>query len=103
MASERKINVKVSFIFLACFEISQLLQFFFALTEHFFCRGRIIAKRINLRIEHVRKSRCLEDAINREAERKRKIAEAKAKGIPTRRLKLKRWVFAAVSLYVLHD
>ena len=50
-----------------------------------------MAKRINVRIEHVRKSRCLEDSINRSAEIKRKIAEARKKN-KIRWISFKRWV-----------
>ena len=62
-------------------------------------RGRIIAKRINVRIEHVRKSRCQEDLIQRIAENKAKIAEAKAAG---KKISLKRWV-SVVLATLLYD
>lgn len=44
-------------------------------------RGRIIAKKINVRIEHVTMSKCREDFIKRVKENERLRKEAKAKGI----------------------
>ena len=44
-------------------------------------RGRIIPKRLNLRIEHVKHSKCREEFLNRVKENEKKKAEAKAKGI----------------------
>ncbi|XP_054263306.1 60S ribosomal protein L21 [Macrosteles quadrilineatus] len=44
-------------------------------------RGKIIPKRINIRIEHVNHSKCREDFLNRVKENERKRKEAKAKGV----------------------
>ncbi|XP_068701783.1 large ribosomal subunit protein eL21-like [Montipora foliosa] len=51
-------------------------------------KGRILAKRINLRIEHVRHSKCRDDFIRRVHENEQKKKEAKEKGL--RRVPLKR-------------
>ncbi|XP_037915735.1 60S ribosomal protein L21 [Hermetia illucens] len=50
-------------------------------------RGRIIPKRINVRIEHIKHSKCREDFLRRVKENERKLKEAKEKGI---RVNLKR-------------
>jgi len=44
-------------------------------------RGRILAKRINVRVEHVKHSRCRQDFLDRVAENERKKKEAKEQGI----------------------
>ncbi|XP_025199857.1 60S ribosomal protein L21 [Melanaphis sacchari] len=44
-------------------------------------RNRIIAKRINIRIEHVNPSKCRDDFLKRVKENENKVAEAKKKGI----------------------
>ena len=44
-------------------------------------RGRIIAKRINVRIEHVKHSNCRLDFLRRVEENEKKKKEAKALGI----------------------
>ena len=43
-------------------------------------RNRIIKKRIHVRVEHITKSKCREDFLNRVKENAVKRAEAKAKG-----------------------
>ncbi|CAF4853750.1 60S ribosomal protein L21 [Pieris napi] len=43
-------------------------------------RGRIIPKRINIRIEHVKHSKCREDFLKRVKENERLLMEAKAAG-----------------------
>lgn len=43
-------------------------------------RGRIIPKRINIRIEHVKHSKCREDFLTRVKENERLLKEAKAAG-----------------------
>lgn len=44
--------------------------------------GRYIKKRIHVRVEHVNPSRCREDFLNRCRDNAKKIAEAKANGLP---------------------
>ena len=44
-------------------------------------RGRILAKRINVRVEHIKHSRCRQDFLDRVAENERKKKEAKEHGI----------------------
>lgn len=44
-------------------------------------RGKIIPKRINVRIEHIQHSRCREDFLRRVKENEEKKREAKEKGI----------------------
>lgn len=44
-------------------------------------RNRIIPKRINVRVEHIRPSRCREDFINRLKDNQQKKKEAKEKGV----------------------
>ncbi|XP_059481625.1 large ribosomal subunit protein eL21 [Neocloeon triangulifer] len=44
-------------------------------------RGRIIPKRINIRIEHVKHSKCREDFLRRVKENELKRKEAKEKGV----------------------
>ena len=44
-------------------------------------RNRIIPKRINVRVEHIRPSRCREDFLNRLKNNQQKKKEAKEKGI----------------------
>ncbi|MCP6508331.1 hypothetical protein NL478_26560, partial [Klebsiella pneumoniae] len=44
-------------------------------------RNRVIAKRINIRIEHVNPSKCRDDFLKRVKENEQKIADAKKKGI----------------------
>ena len=44
-------------------------------------RGRILAKRINVRVEHIKHSRCRQDFLDRVAENERKKKEAKEQGI----------------------
>lgn len=43
-------------------------------------KGRILAKRINVRVEHVKHSRCRQDFLDRVAENERKKKEAKERG-----------------------
>lgn len=43
-------------------------------------KGRILAKRINIRVEHVKHSRCRQDFLDRVKENEIKKKEAKAKG-----------------------
>jgi len=43
-------------------------------------RGRILAKRINVRVEHVKHSRCRQDFLDRVAENERKKKAAKEAG-----------------------
>ncbi|XP_039746428.1 60S ribosomal protein L21 [Pararge aegeria] len=43
-------------------------------------RGRIIPKRINIRVEHVKHSKCREDFLKRVKENERLLKEAKANG-----------------------
>ncbi|CAK1544742.1 unnamed protein product [Leptosia nina] len=50
-------------------------------------RGRIIPKRINIRIEHVKHSKCREDFLKRVKENERLLKDAKAAG---KRVNLKR-------------
>ena len=54
-----------------------------------FCRGRILAKRINIRIEHIKHSNCRLDFLKRVEENEKKKKEAKAKN---ERVNLKRQV-----------
>merc|ERR1719221_982969 len=44
-------------------------------------RGKLLRKRIHVRVEHVRKSRCQADFIVRRREKAVKLAEAKAAGL----------------------
>ena len=44
-------------------------------------RGKVLPKRINVRIEHVNKSKCREDFLRRVKENERLLKEAKAKGV----------------------
>uniref|UniRef100_A0A0K8TQD9 Large ribosomal subunit protein eL21 n=1 Tax=Tabanus bromius TaxID=304241 RepID=A0A0K8TQD9_TABBR len=44
-------------------------------------RGRIIPKRINVRVEHISHSKCREDFLRRVKENERLLREAKQKGI----------------------
>ena len=44
-------------------------------------RGKVIPKRINVRIEHVKHSKCREDFLRRVKDNEQKIKEAKAKGV----------------------
>ena len=59
----------------------RLYTFAAALTGCFVARGRIMAKRINVRVEHIKHSRCRQDFLDRVAENERKKKEAKEKGI----------------------
>lgn len=43
-------------------------------------RGKILAKRINVRIEHVKHSKCREDFLRRVKENELKLKDAKSKG-----------------------
>lgn len=43
-------------------------------------RGKILAKRINVRIEHVKHSKCREDFLRRVKENERLLKDAKSKG-----------------------
>jgi large subunit ribosomal protein L21e len=52
-------------------------------------RNRIIPKRINVRIEHVKRSKCRDDFLRRVKENERKKKEAKERG---ERVQLKRQV-----------
>lgn len=45
------------------------------------CRNRIIQKRINLRIEHIKHSRCREDFLRRVKENEEKKKAATLKGV----------------------
>ena len=54
-----------------------------------FYRGRILAKRINIRIEHIKHSNCRLDFLKRVEENEKKKKEAKAKN---ERVNLKRQV-----------
>ncbi len=47
----------------------------------FFCRGKILPKRINVRVEHVKHSNCRLDFLNRVAANEAKKKEAKEKGV----------------------
>ena len=49
-------------------------------------RGRIIAKRIHVRIEHVKQSRCIEEFKNRVAKNEKAKSEAKRTGGASRPL-----------------
>lgn len=53
-----------------------------------FSRNRIIQKRINVRIEHVRPSKCRQDFLNRvkENEEKKKLARETGQIVPIRRM-----------------
>ena len=44
-------------------------------------RGKVLPKRINVRIEHVNQSKCREDFLRRVKENERLLKEAKAKGV----------------------
>ena len=59
-------------------------------------RGRIIAKRINVRIEHVKHSNCRLDFLRRVEENEKKKKEAKALGIT---VNCKRIVSTTLHLY----
>lgn len=44
-------------------------------------RGKYVIKKVIARVEHVRKSRCMEESINRIAASKEKIEKARAEGV----------------------
>uniref|UniRef100_A0A1A9ZVZ7 Large ribosomal subunit protein eL21 n=1 Tax=Glossina pallidipes TaxID=7398 RepID=A0A1A9ZVZ7_GLOPL len=44
-------------------------------------RGKVLPKRINVRIEHVQHSKCREDFLRRVKENERRLKEAKEKGV----------------------
>lgn len=48
---------------------------------YLWCRNRIIQKRVNVRIEHVKHSRCREDFLNRVRANELKRRQAKEKGV----------------------
>lgn len=66
-------------------------------------RGRIIAKRINVRIEHVKHSNCRLDFLRRVEENEKKKMEAKAKGetVNCKRIVSIMYPFIGNALFVL--